>query len=78
MVQKSPFAEWQSCHGANGIQEVSGSIPLISTRKIRKCIDIRAFADFFFVRCGAIILAGNFAKTMSIATLLQLGFTAHV
>ena len=27
-----PFAEWQTCHGANGIQEVSGSIPLISTK----------------------------------------------
>ena len=30
-----PFAEWQTCHEANGIQEVSGSIPLISTKRKR-------------------------------------------
>jgi hypothetical protein len=34
LKENPPFAEWQTCHGANGIQEVSGSIPLISTKNL--------------------------------------------
>ena len=30
------FAEWQTCRGANGIREVNGMIPLISTKSSRK------------------------------------------
>ena len=36
LKENPPFAEWQTCHGANGIQEVSGSIPLISTKSSKE------------------------------------------
>ena len=45
---------------------------------IRKCIDIRAFADFLFTRCCTIILAGNLTNEMPIATILQLDHSASV
>ena len=47
-----PFAEWQACHGANGIQEVSGSIPLISTKKPSISFGIDGFSILFSLFCA--------------------------
>ena len=46
LKENPPFAEWQTCHGANGIQEVSGSIPLISTKNHRFHLESMVFLYF--------------------------------
>ena len=47
-----PFAEWQTCHGANGIQEVSGSIPLISTKTVGILVIPTVFLCFCVKTCA--------------------------
>ena len=59
-----PFAEWKTCHGANGIQEVSGSIPLISIKcalRYKKTLKSSDFKVFSFPKVEN---SGNLPKAL--------------
>ena len=59
-----PFAPWQTCHGANGIQEVSGSIPLISIKcalRYKKTLKSSDFKVFSFPKVEN---SGNLQKAL--------------
>ena len=48
-LHKCGWVSIQSGERLNGIQEVSGSIPLISTKKFRKALFLLALRNFSYV-----------------------------